>query len=117
MTQLMPTDANQWLRLLGVAFKAMVEDILKDADVSAHLGRYNDGKKSFMIVYLENSNDEDEDICVRGAVDIEDAVTALLDYRYKYRDHDEVCRDVAADFRRLADRIDAAVDAATKKTA
>jgi hypothetical protein len=113
MMQLLPEDSDGWLRLLGVALKSVVEELLENADVGTRLSRYNENRKSFLNVNLKNEDDEDEcrDIYVSVSVEMEDVVTEMIDREYKSEDHNEIMRDVAQHFRQLAQRLD---DAASK---
>jgi hypothetical protein len=113
MTVLLPEDGEGWLRLLRVAFRGMVENLLERADVETHLSRYNENRKSFMIVYLKNKDDDEdcrEDIDVSATVEMEDAVTEMIDRDFKPREHSENMRDVAKHFRELAQRLDDAAE-------
>jgi len=110
MTALLPEDGDGWLRLLGVALGSVVEKLLEHADVVTHLSRYNEGRKSFLVVRLVNQDTDDDDdaydIHVSATVVMEDAVTEMIDRKYKSEDHSENMRDVAKHFRELAQRLD-----------
>jgi hypothetical protein len=105
---ILPTNADQWLELLGAALRGLVEKVMEAADVKLYLNS-DKTKKSYITFAFCNKEDEDgDDIYVSANFEVEDAVTALINKEYKSEDHFEICRDVATDFRRLADLLDAA---------
>jgi len=103
---------NDWLRLLSVGLKHMVEHLCEeatDAEVT-FTARVVEPYNVFMSIDVVPGNDDEDEreISVYKHAELDAAVEATINEDYKSKDFADGLRRIAKEFRRHADRLDAA---------